>query len=421
MQLTNKSKNIKHLLTAATCGLLGSNAAVAEDVKPWAFDTAIMYYGETDRVTAVEGIIAGTKEFSDEHFLDLKLTFDTLTGASPNGAVPQNQVQTYTRPSGNGTYKVPAKTTPLDDTFRDTRIQLNAQWTQPLLENYLVSTGAHLSKEYDYLSLGFNSSIARDFNQRNTTLSAGFAFSQDRINPEGGIPSAFEQMLPAGEATNRLGADDSKTTFDTLLGVTQVINKRMIMQLNYSFSQVNGYLTDPFKVVSAVDDNGTSQKQLYESRPDSRTKHSIYWQSKYHFTENIVDFSYRYMWDDWQIASHTFDMKYRIPLGGQAEHYLEPHIRLYRQQAADFYTPFILDSQPLPNYMSADYRVGEMDGLTLGLKYGRKVGKDQSLSFRVELFAQTPKNPGIEAPGQLAQLDLYEGLKAIVAQVSYSF
>lgn len=418
MQL--KNKNIKQLLTAAACGLLGSNA-VAEETKPWLFDTAVMYYGETDRVSAVEGIIAGKKEFSDEHFLDLKLTIDTLTGASPNGAVPQNKVQTFTRPSGNGSYDVPAGSTPLDDTFRDTRIQLNAQWTQPLSDNYLISTGAHLSNEYDYLSLGFNGSIARDFNQRNTTLSAGFAFSQDTITPEGGIPSAFEPMLPLGDETNRMAADDTKTTIDALLGITQVINRRMVMQFNYSFSQVSGYLTDPFKVVSVVDEQGTALQQLYENRPASRTKQSIYWQTKYHLREDMIDFSYRYMRDDWQITSHTFDMKYRFAFGGQADQYIEPHVRFYNQQAADFYRPFVLENESLPEFMSADYRVGEMDGLTIGLKYGRKVGKNQSLSFRVELFTQSPKNPGFEAPGQLAELDLYEGVQAIFAQVSYSF
>lgn len=414
MQL--KNNNIKQLLTVATCALLGSTAQAAEE-SPWSIDTALMYYGETDRVTAVEGIISGTKEYSDDHFLNLKFTLDSLTGASANGAVPQNKVQTFTRPSGNGSYDVDAEETPLDDTFKDTRVQLNAQWSQPLSENYLGSAGVHLSKEYDYLSLGFNANIAREFNQKNTTVSLGFAYSNDTIEPEGGIPTPFSAMLSAGSEPNRMGSDDDKTTADLLFGVTQIINRRMLMQVNYSYSQVDGYLTDPFKVISVVNNNGEALEQLYENRPDSRTKQSIYWQTKYHFATSILDFSYRYMWDDWEIQSNTFDVKYRIPIG---KSYVEPHVRYYMQEAAEFYRPFIKEGD-IHHYASADYRIGEMTGLTLGMKYGMPLENGKEVSFRLEYFTQTPKNAGFEAPGILANLDLYEGVDALILQMNYSF
>ena len=418
---TVKSSNIKQLLTVATCALLGTSAQ-AEEVNDWKFDTAFMYYGETDRVSAAEVIINGNKTFKNDEILNLKLTIDSLTGASANGAVAQSDVQTFTRPSGKGSYDVQSGETPLDDTFKDTRLQFNAQWTQPLAENYLVSGGVHLSKEYDYLSLGLNGSIARDFNQKNTTVSAGFAYSQDTISPEGDIPKPFTAMLPANEngstSENRLVGDDDKTTVDLLLGVTQVINRQMIMQLNYSYSQVDGYLNDPFKVVSVVNNQGQSTAQLYENRPDKRTKNSIYWQTKYHFDSAIIDFSYRYFWDDWDIKSHTIDTRYNIPL---ANGYIEPHVRFYSQDAAEFYQPFISSSQSVPSYISADYRVGEMTGLTLGLKYGMRLKNNNELSFRLEYYQQSPKNTGVEQPGNLKDLDLYPSIKAVIAQVSYSF
>ncbi|KMT66716.1 DUF3570 domain-containing protein [Catenovulum maritimum] len=414
MQL--KTKNIQQLLTVATCSLLGS-AASAEESNAWSFDTALMYYGETDRVSAVEGIISGTKEYSDGHFLNLKLTLDTLTGASANGAVPQDKVQTFTRPSGKGSYDIGAGQTPLDDTFQDTRVQLNAQWTQPLAENYLGSAGVHFSKEYDYLSLGFNGNIARELNQKNTTLSLGVAYSYDSIDPEGGVPIAFTPMLHKGTEPNRLSGSENKTTIDMLFGVTQIINRRMLMQLNYSYSQVDGYLSDPFKVVSVVNDNGEALTHLYENRPDSRTKQSVFWQTKYHLTDSVIDFSYRYMWDDWDISSHTFDLRYNIPLSGS---YFEPHVRYYIQSAAEFYRPFMMENEAL-DFASADYRIGEMDGLTLGVKYGMPLENNTEVSFRFELFKQTPTNPGYEKPGILANLELYESIDAVIFQINYSF
>jgi hypothetical protein len=152
--------NIKTALTVATLALLGgtdiasAKTASSTDEDSWDFDTAFLFYSETDRVSAGEAIFNAKKTFEDDEILNLKVTIDSLTGASANGAVAQPTVQTFTRPSGNGQYTVAADDTQLDDTFRDTRVQLNAQWTQLVAENLTASGGGHLSKEYDYLSLG---------------------------------------------------------------------------------------------------------------------------------------------------------------------------------------------------------------------------------------------------------------------------
>lgn len=443
MQLTevkNKPKNIKALLSSATCVLLGaatvgaatqtaqSAEANQKNLAQWQFDTALMYYGETDRVTAVEAIIAGSKQFGNDEILSLKLTVDTLTGASANGAVAQNTPQTFTRPSGNGQYQIKAGETPLDDTFKDTRLQFTGQWTQPLTELYTWSIGGNLSKEYDYFSAAINSNIARDFNKNNTTVSAGVSFAFDQIDPEGGIPNAFNAMVIGDvdsasfesdfDATRKDSGDD-KSTVDLLLGLTQIINRNMLVQLNYSYSASSGYMTDPFKVLSVVDQQGMSQEYLYENRPDTRKKHAFFGQVKYHFKSSILDTSYRYMTDDWEIDSHTVDAKYIIPLSNG--HTIEPHLRFYTQTAAEFYKPFLLQGQTLPQFASADYRIGEMDTMTVGIKYGMPLAGGEHLSFRLEYYRQTPKSDGTQAIGQLNDLELYPAVEAIMAQISYSF
>ncbi len=427
MQLKAKKTNLKAMLTTASCALLGSTANVSAE-ESWQFDTAIMQYAEVDRVMATEAIIAGTKTFNNDEVLNLKLTIDALTGASPNGATAQPTPQTFTRPSGNGQYIVEAGDTPLDDTFRDTRVQLTGQWTQPLLKGYTVSVGGNFSKEYDYMSASLNGNVARDFNKKNTTLSAGMAYAYDVIEPEGGIPKPLSEMA-IGDSNDpnfddkfnktRIGSDESKSTIDLLFGVTQVINRKMIVQFNYSYSTVSGYLTDPFKVISSVNTNGEAQTYLHEHRPDERTKHAFFGQTKYHFDSGIFDASYRYMTDDWQIDSHTFDFKYLIPFANG--HFIEPHIRFYTQSAAEFYQPFLEESDERPSFVSADYRIGELDTYTVGLKYGVPMGNGKNLSFRVEYYHQTPKSNGTQAIGVLKEVELYEQVDAIIAQVTYSF
>jgi hypothetical protein len=433
----NKTPNIKAALSLATGALLGTSvltagAAQAEEVDEWQFDSAFLLYSEVDRVTATEAIIAGTKVFENDEILSLKLTVDALTGASANGAVAQPKAQTFTRPSGNGQYVTPAGETPLDDTFHDTRVQLNGQWTQPLSENITGSVGGHFSKEYDYLSLGVNGNLAYDFNKKNSTVSMGLSYFQDTFTPEGGIPKPHSSMLVGDSsapewdtefAKTRIGDSDDKSTADILVGFTQVINRRMITAFNYSYSMVDGYLTDPFKVVSVLNNDGLAQDYIYESRPDSRVKQSTFMQAKYNFDDSLLntvaDVSYRYMWDDWGINSHTIDTRFTVPIG--ATSYIEPHIRFYQQGAADFYQPYIIGEQAPIGFVSADYRIGEMTAVTVGAKYGVVLNDGNELSFRLEYYRQTPTNAGFAELSALKGQDIYPVVEAIIAQVSYSF
>ncbi|WP_166423363.1 DUF3570 domain-containing protein [Paraglaciecola sp. 20A4] len=431
MQLI-KSKNLSVSLAAAACALLNVGAQAEEaPADEWKFDTAILYYGETDRVQLAEGVFNANKDFGDQRIFNGKIAIDTLTGASASGAVAQQEAQTFTRPSGNGQYVVNPEETPLDDTFQDTRVQLSAQWTQPLWENMTGSTGVHLSKEYDYLSLGVNGSLARDFNQKNTTVSAGVSYQYDSIDPVGEAPVGLTSMVvdtgqfadetlfdAAFDATRTTDSKD-KNTVDLLLGVTQVINRRMLMQFNYSYSVADGYLTDPYKLLSVVNSEGITQDILHENRPDKRTKQSFYWQTKYASDYGIADVSYRYATDDWDIDSHTFDSRFRVQLTDNS--YLQPHFRYYQQSAADFYQPFLVEGTLLPSVASADYRLGEMTAYTIGLKYGQMLDNGKEWAVRLEYYQQSPKNAGFDEPGALQGLDLYPSIDAVIAQVSYSF
>jgi len=398
---------------------LGIGVVQAEE-DSWKADTALMLYNEKDRVQAVEPVISLTKSLPDEKKLSFKLVLDSLTGASPNGALPTNQVQTFTRPSGHGSYDIKAGDAPLDDTFKDTRGAFSVQWEQPLDRLLSVSAGVNISAEYDYQSLGTNASIARDFNQKNTTASVGFAYSSDTIEPEGDIPLPFSSMVAAGTTQPRQGTNDSKTVLDLLFGVTQIINRKTLMQVNYSYSKSDGYLTDPFKLLSVVDaTTGETLDYVYENRPDTRVKNSIFWKTKYfRDSGHVIDVSYRFMKDDWEITSHTVDFHYRWPFGELQ--YIEPHLRYYTQDEADFYTHSLISDSSLPVDASNDPRLGSFVGTTIGVKYGLTLAGGAELSFRLESYQQKGDIVG-QVIGQQANQDLFPDLDAIIAQVSYSF
>jgi hypothetical protein len=214
-------------------------------------------------------------------------------------------------------------------------------------------------------------------------------------------------------------SEDTKTTADMIFGLTQVIDRNTIMQMSYSFSQASGYLTDPFKIVSVVGNDGRPVEYRYENRPDSRNKQSLYWQAKHHFDSDIIDLSYRFYWDDWGVTSHTIDLRYRWDLG--QKHYLEPHFRYYDQSEADFYRRFLINGEGIPDDVSADYRLGDLNGITIGVKYGMALANESDMSLRLEYFIQSNDATESETPGILNEVDLYPDVKAIILQFGYTF
>lgn len=419
-------------LAAATCALLGQalpREVAAQELEPWDIDTSMLIYSESDgRVKDTSIDVRARKEMREEKFLGLSLSFDSLTGASPSGAVSSNAVQTFTSPSGNSQYDIAAGAPALDTSFHDTRTAISADWEMPIRRLSLLSLGASLSDEFDYTHTGVNARIARDFNNRNTTLSFGLALANDSINPVGGSPVALAPMLGLGDQANKRG-DQSKDVTDFLVGVTQVLGRHTIVQFNFSLSQSDGYLTDPYKVLSVVDPitvepvagpSGSGlRRYLFESRPDAREKQSIYGVLKRDFSGDVLEASYRYMTDDWGVDSHTVELRYRWNFG--TSRYLQPHVRFYQQTAADFYRTVLFDGAPLPTYATADHRLGEFDGLTFGVKYGQATARGSEWSARLEYYTQTgDPSPG-SAVGALAGFDLYPDLNAVIAQFSYKF
>jgi hypothetical protein len=433
----SEQDNLRATLAAATCALLGSAIAAPASAEGeagrWSFDSSLLYYGESDnRVQDISGAIAAKRDFGDERSLSLSLTADTLTGASASGAIALDRPQTFTSPSGRKTYSTPAGEIPLDDTFLDTRFALDASWTQPLASLYTFSAGVGFSTEYDYTHIGANLGLSRDFNKRNTTVSAGVAWSQDDVDPVGGAPVPLSQMLDAGNNTNKLGSD-SKDVIDFLIGVTQVISRTTVLRVNYSYSDSSGYLTDPYKILSVVDPvtgdtiarapapglAGPNGLFRYEARPDSRVKQSLYAEVKHAFGAPVLHVALRLMTDDWGIDSETAEVRVRWPIG--AASFIEPQLRYYTQSEADFYRSSLVNGQPLPQYASADFRLGNFDAITAGLKFGHRTSGGNEWAAKIEYYQQTGDVPSSQIIGNQARREQFPDLDAIIARFSYSF
>jgi len=417
----NKYKPIRQTVATLTAALLGAGMASAAD--QGTVESSLLIYSETNRVTAAEAVAAVKYNLQGDRKLSIKGTFDGLTGASPNGAVPSDQIQTFTRPSGNDSYTIQPGELPLDDTFHDTRFALDGSLSGPLGRLSTYSFGGHLSTEFDYFSIGINGGITRDFNRRNTTLDLSVAVSQDQITPKGGIPTPLASMRPAGFDPPRSGESDSKTTLDGVVGLTQVLDRETLFQANYSISRVSGYMTDPYKILSVVQGPGTADpgepvNYIYESRPDNRTKQAFYAELRRYIGGHTLDLSYRYYHDSWGINSHTVDLHYRLPL--TSGHALQPHVRWYRQTEADFYHTYLVDGAPAPAFASADYRLAPFQAVTVGLQYLYSISTGLYLSLGAEYYRQAGDISPPPSMGILSRSELFPTMDAVMVRLGFS-
>jgi hypothetical protein len=417
-----------HGALAAACALAGIASGTAEATD---LDTGLLYYAESQRVTAIESVVNARHDFGGDRIGEFKFVYDALTGATPNGAVPSPFAQTFTGASGRHNLTISPGLTPLDDGFTDHRFALSGSLAFPLDRLTKATTGLYGSTESDYNSVSANVSLARDLSQRNTTVSVSGSYSSDTVSPHGGPPvplGPVSTVLTPGHDDHGGEGEDGgdvhigvpKHVADLMAGLTQVIDRATLFQFNWSLSRVSGYQNDPYKLISVVSaQTGAPTGYLYEGRPDLRLKHVLFARLKRDFTPaGIADLSYRFMKDDWGIVSHTFELRYRQPLA--PEHYLEPHVRFYRQTAADFYRHYLLQGDPLPSFVTADNRLGAFSAWTLGLEYGLPVSEGKSLSVRLEYYWQFGDHHPAGAPGYLAGADLFPTVSAWIVQVGYA-
>jgi hypothetical protein len=293
-------------------------------------------------------------------------------------------------------------------------------WDTSLTPETRLSLAGDHSSQKTYSSSGFGGSVARDFNQRNTTLVFGASYSVDTIKPAKGIQT---ELKTTNAATIRAGSEE-KSQVDLQLGITQVLTREALLQLNYVRGDASGYMTNPYKIISEVDPvtgvntNGVART---EKRPDKRVSNAFYTQLNYAFKSGVLYSSYRYFQDDWGIRAHTLDFKYRQPITERL--YVQPNVRLYSQTAADFYRSMLYTTEIIPAtgfYASADYRLAKMHSNSAGVKLGYKPLSGGEFTVRVEAMRQDGDQQPWDAVGVQRDAGVFPTLDAVLFHIGYT-
>lgn len=419
--LTDRPSSLRKTLTAMTAVLLGPGVAGAADQTR--IDTEILHYSEANRVTATEALASVKRGLGPSYTLGLKLTYDGMTGPSPIGATPSSKVQAFTRPSGRTTNVVQPGQTPLDGSFHDNRVALDADISRLVGRFTTWTLGSHVSLEHDYSSLGVNGGVTRDLNAKNTTVGLSASYSHDVTSPVGGYHSPFSAMPPPSAQRRKNGSGESKEILDIVAGFSQILDQRTIFRANYSYDRARGYLNDPYLLLSVVSppdsaDAGDATAYLYESRPLTRNKSALYGEILRDVHGAALDLSYRHFWDDWGINSNTYDgsiqFRTRHRLG------VQPHMRYYQQSAASLYRAFLVQGAPLPQFASADARLARFNALTYGVKISLPVSPASDLTISGEYYRQYGDSSPPGTFGTLRSYDLFPAIKALMLRIGYS-
>ncbi|MEO0443832.1 MAG: DUF3570 domain-containing protein [Pseudomonadota bacterium] len=310
-----------------------------EDAQPAAVDNNVVVNEEVDRydISVHQISIKGPASSNVEFGVDL--ITETLSGASPWYVIEGSDGQPVQIMSGA--------------TIEEERdeIKLNVGFYP---NSSRLGFGLSYSNENDYEAIGANISNTLWLNDNNTTIDFGFSFSIDEINP------TQEQGITRVKSEDK----DSESVF---LGLSQVINKTLLVGANVSYTIHDGFLSDPYKQVSVA---GVLEA---DSRPDNRKQAALDLRLRKYLPNyaTALHADYRFYDSSWDVSSHTLSLGAYKNIGTWQ---LVGRLRWYDQSAASFYRDFY--TAPRADlFYSSDYRLSGYDALSF------KVGLNKYYDF----------------------------------------
>lgn len=320
--------------------------------------------------------------------LTVRGVYDGISGATPIGAppiqqltmrdprtgvaIPPSTITGYTRQldgvSGASQGSAPAamakNTVPLSESV-DTR------WATDIAIG--LTKGPHrlvpeisYSTESDYRSYGLALNYSYEFNDKNTTLNLGWSHAYDQV-----LANQFTFITH----------DTHKNTDNFLIGGSHLLSPRTVLAANVTIGHAQGYLNDPYLgVVFNESDLDPDNRVVLtaEKRPSVRDSQAILLSLTQAVTplDASVEGTYRFYHDSYGIYANTFSLAWFQKFGRKLV--LSPSARYYHQTAADFYAiqfpgDPVNNPDAVPQFYSADYRLSELQTITLGLEANLKL------------------------------------------------
>jgi len=357
-------------LSLITAALLASNVLLAEDYVSVQF---MGYDEDSGRTTVYTPAIEINKDFGADYTLNLSLTHDSVSGASP----------TFYDAFSGASAKIPEGTLYKEDItygdidYEDKRKAVSITLTKRFASRDELTVGANYSDEYDYTSREISAEYLYYLDSsKNRSLSLGASYQDNDVSIYCDLgTSACDATSGASQKVKSLNV------FSTELGFTQIIDQVSLVKTSLFYINEDGYLSNPYMHV--VRDYDTAPKITEEVKPDSRTAYGATLQYNRAINGKITSLSsYRFYSDDWDIVSHTLEEEIHYEWIPKLTTGLM--LRYYTQTAAKFYSgkkDYFTDQK----YASSDRRMSDFDAINITLsgdyRLNRKISLNASISY----------------------------------------
>jgi Protein of unknown function (DUF3570) len=238
--------------------------------------------------------------------------------------------------------------------YRETRNEfgLGADYA---VRDSLITVAASHSTEPDYVANAFNVDVSTETFSGMTTVGLGYTYGSDDVGK-------------VGE-----GFFDQAKHWRYRVGVSQILSPRWLANANFEVVSDDGYLGSPYRVALVF---GAA---VPERLPRTRTSRTLQFRLIGEVAPGwSVRGEYRYFWDTWDIAAHTFGLGASHRLG---ERWLiDAYARAYRQDGALFYSN---NATSETQYITRNRQLSNYNSLTFGTKVTYALKRDPG---RYELF-----------------------------------
>ena len=360
-------------ISLITATLLASHALLAEDYVSVQF---MGYDEDSGRTTIYTPSIEINKDFGADYTLNVSLTHDSVSGASP----------TFYDAFTGASAKIPEGVIYKEDItygdieYEDERKALSVALTKRFESRDELTIGANYSDEYDYTSNEISAEYLHYLDSsKNRSISFGASYQDNDVSIYCDLgTSACDATSGASEKIKSLNV------LSTELGFTQIIDQTSLIKTSLFYINEDGYLSNPYMRV--VRDYNTTPKITEEVKPDSRKAYGATLQYTKAIDEKLTSLSsYRFYSDDWDIVSHTIEEEIHYEWTPKVTTGLM--LRYYTQTAAEFYSAkkdYFTDQK----YASSDKRMSDFDAINVTLSGDYRLNKKISLNASVSYYDQ---------------------------------
>ena len=304
------------------------------------------YYGQDGNNSAVTGGI-GTEKLSDfANSIDLKMSFIDRKSRQ-HSIVADFNIDHYTSASSDNIDPLTVSSA----SRSDTHIYPSLSWS---MKNDATHTTHGISyaysTEYDYHSNGvnFNFTKASRDNNREFSLKAGAFFDTwTAILPAELRPSGYGS---AAEGDRDPVAYKPRNSYNLVLSLSQIINKRLQVLITVEPAFQEGLLSTPYHRVYFTDGSHTVEKL-----PGTRFKLPIGGRLSYFMGDRLILRGfYRFYADNWGMKAHTVNLEASYKITPFVS--VSPFYRFSNQSAVRYFKPYGQHSKT-DAYYTSDYDI----------------------------------------------------------------